>query len=157
MQHLKLQFAYQKPAFQKFPFKPDHLNQLANLIPVYLPVHCIGKILLHIVDNSTMQEILQTYYPFKKITDVLSFPHLNHLPNQDPDTIIGEVYLAFEQSQQQALQHQHSWLRESCYLVVHGILHLLGYDHQTTLDQAIMRYWEEFLITKKLAIARENY
>lgn len=58
------------------------------------------------------------------VTDVLSFPL-----GQEGDRVTGEIYICWPRVESQAREYGHSREREFCFLLVHGILHLLGYDH----------------------------
>ena len=99
-------------------------------------------------------------------TDVLSFPMFELSPGEkpqvdwaDPDTgkvLLGDMMISLERTRAQAAEYGHSPEREVCYLAVHSVLHLLGYDH---LDEgpmkARMRAREE-IILEKLGIPREG-
>ena len=99
-------------------------------------------------------------------TDVLSFPMFELSPGEkpqaewaDPDTdkvLLGDMMISLERAEAQAKEFGHSPEREVCYLAVHSVLHLLGYDH---LDEgpmkAQMRAREE-IILEKLGIPREG-
>ena len=99
-------------------------------------------------------------------TDVLSFPMFELSPGEkpqadwaDPDTnkvLLGDMMISLERANAQAAEFGHSPEREVCYLAVHSVLHLLGYDH---LDEgpmkARMRQHEEAILGK-LGITREG-
>ena len=98
-------------------------------------------------------------------TDVLSFPMFELEPGEkpraewaDPDTdkvLLGDMMISLERANAQAAEYGHSPEREVCYLAVHSVLHLLGYDH---LDEgpmkAQMRAREEAILGG-LGITRE--
>ena len=95
-------------------------------------------------------------------TDVLSFPTLNLKPMQkvnlkdfkediNPQThllFLGDIVVCDEVARKNAEEFGHSYERELCYLVVHGFLHLLGYDHISEEDQKVMRALEEAVLRK---------
>lgn len=99
-------------------------------------------------------------------TDVLSFPMFELKPGEklspdwaDPDTgkvLLGDMMISLERANAQAAEYGHSPEREVCYLAVHSVLHLLGYDH---LDEgpmkAQMRAREEAILGK-LGITRDH-
>jgi probable rRNA maturation factor len=97
-------------------------------------------------------------------TDVLSFPMLDSkTPGEviisdmdyDPEThevILGDIVISFERAKAQAEEYNHSIVREMCYLAVHSMLHLVGYDHMND-DKNIMRQKEEEILNK-LCITR---
>ena len=108
------------------------------------------------------------YRGFDKVTDVLSFPLLKlkagEIPTAEkfprdvnPETgelQIGDVLICTEVAAEQAQEYGHSFQREFAFLIVHGLLHILGYDHKTSKNESIMmRVTEE--IMAKLGLARE--
>ena len=90
-----------------------------------------------------------------KVTDVLSYPNLDgikgevlaaddHLLEMDGKYIfIGSVVLCEDKIKEQAKEYGHSEERERTYLIVHGLMHLMGYDHMTAEDKAEMREKEK--------------
>jgi len=102
-----------------------------------------------IVDNSYIQELNLIYRGKNEATDVLSFA-MNELGDEEPDldfsgdiNILGDIVISLEQAQNQCEQFGHSLERELGYLVVHGMLHLLGYDHENEEEKKLMRKLEE--------------
>ena len=61
--------------------------------------------------------------------------------------MLGEIMLCYKRAQEQSLEYGHSIQRECCYLVLHGLLHLLGYDHIDERDKALMREKEEKILS----------
>ncbi len=104
-----------------------------------------------------------------KATDVLSFPTLNLKPMQkikikdfkddiDQETkhlMLGDIIICEDVAKKNAEEYGHSYERELCYLIVHGFLHLLGYDHMEEDDKKVMRALEEAVL-KKYKITREQ-
>ena len=63
--------------------------------------------------------------------------------------VLGDIYISVEQARKQAIEYGHSFLRELSFLTIHGLLHLLGYDHVNGgIEQAIMREKEEKILTQ---------
>lgn len=74
-----------------------------------------------------------------KVTDVLTFPSWE---GEDPlscDGYLGDVMICYERAKEQSLEYGHSLMRELAFLTVHGVLHLLGYDHMTQDEETVMR------------------
>ena len=103
-----------------------------------------------------------------KVTDVLSFPALDSIKGKalkkrdfpleiddEGNLLIGSVAVCVKRAEEQAEEYGHSYQRELHYLLVHGIMHCLGYDHLTDEERAEMREREEFILAK-LGISREN-
>ena len=61
---------------------------------------------------------------------------------------MGEIYISYERCKEQAKDFGHSIKREFCYLAVHGLLHLLGYDHIKEEDKKVMRALEEEILNE---------
>ena len=105
-----------------------------------------------IVNNDYIREINCTYRHIDRPTDVISFAFLDGDPNRDQlfhsgqMVVLGEVYISFEKAEEQASAYGHSLERELKFLFVHGLLHLLGYDHMTEEEEKVMfRLQEEIL------------
>ena len=100
-----------------------------------------------IVDKDRIHEINKTYRNIDKVTDVISFAFEdNEGITPDGLRILGEIYLCMDKAKEQAVEYGHSNKREICYLVIHGLLHLLGYDHEKEEDKKKMRTKEEEIL-----------
>lgn len=79
---------------------------------------------------------------FRKVdrpTDVLSFAYEEEEKEvRNAPRILGEIFICVEKAKEQALLYQHSFMREISFLFVHGLLHLLGYDHQNKEEEKVM-------------------
>ncbi len=103
-----------------------------------------------------------------KITDVLSYPTLDGIKDkplykeeypfdidEEGRLVIGSILLCRERAKEQAEEYGHSFERELHYLIVHGVLHCLGYDHIVEDERAEMREKEEYIL-EKMGITREE-
>ena len=120
---------------------------------------------LTVVDGDTIRQVNREFRDVDSVTDVLSFPNLEvKLPfdaqdypqDVDPQTgevLLGSIMLCFDRAVEQSVEYGHSKERECCYLVLHGLLHLLGFDHIEQVDKDKMREQEE-VILGKLGIIR---
>lgn len=94
------------------------------------------------------------------VTDVLSFPNLDGIlqkpirkedfpfdTDEDGNLFLGSIVICRERAAQQAEEYGHSLRRELYYLAVHGLCHLLGYDHETDEEKAQMRAREESVLS----------
>ena len=107
-----------------------------------------------IVDNPYIHNINKEYRHIDRETDVITFA-LEDDKTFNPDIrILGDVYISIDKVISQAEEYGHSLLREICFLATHGILHLLGYDHETEEDKKIMRQREEEVM-EKLGLGRD--
>ena len=100
-----------------------------------------------IVDKDKIHEINKTYRNVDKVTDVISFAFEDN-GGITPDglRILGEIYLCMDKAKEQAIEYGHRNKREICYLVTHGLLHLLGYNHEKEEDKKKMRTKEEEIL-----------
>ena len=95
------------------------------------------------VDEDTIKSLNNDYRNIDKVTDVLSFPlGENGIFDTNPENsckMLGDVVICLKRAYEQAESYGHSIRREICFLVVHSVLHLLGYDHETkNEDEEIM-------------------
>ena len=92
-----------------------------------------------LTDNRHIHEINKTYRNIDRETDVISFAFMDNDENIKSDiTDLGEIYISLEKAHSQAEDYNHSFEREICFLLVHGLLHLLGYDHMNEKDEKEM-------------------
>ena len=73
------------------------------------------------------------------MTDVLTFPAWEGEISLSADGYLGDIMICYDRATEQAKEYGHSLTRELSFLAVHGVLHLLGYDHMTEADERIMR------------------
>ncbi len=91
------------------------------------------------VDNEKIQELNKNYRGIDRVTDVISFAFEDNMDFQFDDLrILGEIYICIPRMIEQAKEYGHSETRELAFLTVHGLLHLLGYDHMTKEDEEVM-------------------
>ena len=109
------------------------------------------------LDDAAIQELNRDYRGKDRPTDVLSFalnegeePEIVDAPEEE---LLGDILISLETTARQAEEYGHTLERELAYLTVHGMLHLLGYDHEEPADQAEMRLEEEAVLAS-LGIVR---
>ena len=100
------------------------------------------------VDNEAIQTMNRTYRNKDAVTDVLSFPmyEADEYIEDEEEILFGDIVISLERAQEQAEEYGHSLEREVMYLLVHGLLHLAGYDHMEEADKQQMRQQEERLL-----------
>lgn len=109
---------------------------------------------VNIINNGKMHELNRTYRNIDNTTDVLSFAFLddqneeiNYMDELPCD--LGEIFISSEKAREQAKEYNHSIKREMCFLFVHGLLHLLGYDHQDEKQEKEMFYLQDLILKKE--------
>ena len=101
-----------------------------------------------IVDNKKIREINKTYRNIDKETDVISFALEDCKDDIKLDTrVLGDIYISKDKAISQAKEYGHSTLREFSFLSVHGLLHLLGYDHMNKEDEKVMFEKQELILS----------
>ncbi len=91
------------------------------------------------VGNEKIQDLNKNYRGIDRITDVISFAFEDNLKIvYNNMRFLGEIYICIPKMIEQAKTYGHSETRELAFLTVHGLLHLLGYDHQTKEDEEVM-------------------
>lgn len=136
----------------------DEVVQLARHVLQAEGVAAPAEVSIWITDESALQALNQTYRGVDRSTDVLSFGEdesttFVHAPGQPRH--LGDLAVSYPHVVCQAEEYGHSQKRELSYLVTHGLLHLLGYDHERPEDTAVMRRREEELLGD-LRITRED-
>lgn len=107
-----------------------------------------AEISLTLVEPEEIKSLNAEYRNVDSVTDVLSFPQFEdkeQMPSEG-ELCLGDVVICVERAQQQAEEYGHSFEREMVYLLVHSLLHLLGYDHMDDDEKAIMREKEEHVM-----------
>ena len=138
-------------------------NALQGFVTTDVPL-CVEVIF---VDGEEIQRLNREMRNIDKVTDVLSFPTLDGIKGQeicaeeypydideDGNLLIGSIAICCDRAREQAEEYGHSYNRELHYLLVHGIMHCLGYDHMVEDEKAEMREKEEYILSK-LGITRE--
>lgn len=155
---------------QEFEFPCESLAEQvieAALEAEYFPFEAEVNVIL--VSGEEMRRINYENRQIDQATDVLSFPMINYPApgdfsgvekeddNFNPDTgeaLLGDIILCADRIKEQALEYGHSARREFAFLIVHSMLHLLGYDHMTEQEAAVMEEKQEKIL-KDMKIFRE--
>ena len=152
----------------KLEVTENFIERLSNVCDFALKeegVECQYQISLLFVDNEEIREINNETRNIDRATDVLSFPMLDFEDKKvfnemylnyyfyetfkdGDELILGDMVLSLERALEQSEEYGHSYEREVSYLVVHSILHLLGYDHMEEDDKKRMRKREEEILNK---------
>ncbi len=107
------------------------------------------------VDSNTIHDINKTYRNVDRVTDVISFALEDNKTIELDHRLLGDIYICVERAEEQAKEYGHSFLRELAFLTIHGLLHLLGYDHMEKEEEQIMFQKQEDILNE-FGIRREN-
>jgi probable rRNA maturation factor len=105
------------------------------------------EVSITLADDILMRQLNKEYRDQDESTDVLSFAFReNEMPSVPGLELLGEIVLSLEQVKKQASEQKYSFLEELALLVVHGYLHLLGYDHLVENEAREMRKIEKEIL-----------
>lgn len=118
------------------------LDELKDMLSDFCKREELGNVIFNIIiiDNPTIHKINKEYRDKDAPTDVISFALEDDKTVIEPDgvRILGDIYISIDKVHEQALEYGHSFKRELSFLAVHGLLHLLGYDHMEKSDEEVM-------------------
>lgn len=118
-----------------------------------------AEVSVSFVNNAEIRKLNRVYRNKDKSTDVLSFPlgenGVYDLNNETGAYLLGDVVISMETAVKQAHIYGHSLEREVGFLTVHSMLHLLGYDHETSPLEAAKMHEKEEVILDSLGISRD--
>lgn len=100
------------------------------------------------VDDEEIRELNKSYRRTDKVTDVISFALEDDKTfNSDKFRVLGDIYISMDRAKSQAKEYGHTLKREICFLSIHGLLHLLGYDHMNKEDEKVMFSLQEEILS----------
>jgi probable rRNA maturation factor len=105
-----------------------------------------AQLTIRVVDGEEMTQLNQTYRHKDGATNVLSFPF--EAPAQVPLPLLGDVVICAPVVAQEAQQQQKTLIQHWAHMVVHGVLHLLGYDHITEIQAQKMEHMEIAILSR---------
>lgn len=117
---------------------------------------------VYFVSEKRIRELNNSQRGIDKVTDVLSFPFTDIKAGEVVDfdkysldidrtnntLLLGEIVICNKRAKEQAIKYGHSYLREVCFLFLHGVLHCLGYDHIEENDRIIMEKLQNDILNK---------
>lgn len=127
-------------------FTLDFFEKLTNTVFNEIKYNDHIEISLLLTDDETIQELNKNYRNKDNPTDVLSFP-------MDDDKILGDIVISVDTAYKQASEVDIDIEREVAFLYIHGLLHLLGYDHETSIEDEKEMFELQERILKKLVDA----
>lgn len=118
----------------------------------------LAEVSLMFTDDETIHEMNREYRGIDRPTDVLSFAleegEEEEIYGGPEENLLGDIIISVETATRQAEEYGHSVEREMAFLALHGMLHLLGYDHMEEDERQEMRAQEEAILAS-LGITRE--
>lgn len=133
----------------------EELEWLKNLIEYAAEMEEVNQdaeLSITFVNNSQIQDINRDYRQKDQPTDVISFAMQEtgedeiEIVGEELPEHLGDIIVSIEKAKEQAQEYNHSYKRELGFLIVHGFLHLLGYDHQTVEEEKEMFERQEHIL-----------
>lgn len=137
----------------------DLIDRLVDAVLKYENCTDDFEVSISFVSNEEIMDLNREYRGIDAVTDVLSFPMLEFEENNDEleddeeeyieeELPLGDIVISVERADEQAKEYGHSLKRELAFLLVHGMLHLLGYDHEKGEEETIMFQKQEEILEK---------
>ena len=150
---MELDFDSQVSGYEKY--EDIYLGLLEKTFN-HLGLSCDAILSVTLVDNKFIHELNREYRNVDRPTDVISFAFLDGCDDKEQQlkstgpVCLGDIYISIDKAKEQAKEYGHPLERELSFLFVHGMLHLLGYDHMTPEDEKVMfRLQDEILPSSK--------
>lgn len=126
------------------------IQELLNFAYDYLKEEGQAEVSVSFVSNDEIRAINRDYRDKDSVTDVISFAleedEMNIIHEDAPRTL-GDIIISTDRAREQSVDYGHSFRRELLFLSLHGFLHLLGYDHMETDEEAVMNGTQEEILT----------
>ncbi len=128
----------------------EEMKQLREFIDFVLKEEKLENVEFNIIfiDNPRIHEMNLAYRGVDRPTDVISFALEDNKTIDLGVRLLGDIYISIDKAKEQANSYGHSLKREISFLAVHGLLHLLGYDHMTKDEEKVMFTRQEELLQK---------
>ena len=142
--------------FNEVNEKSEEIDGLKSFLETVCKDENLDNVMFNviIVDNDTIHKINKEYRNIDRETDVISFALEDDKTfNRSDIRILGDIYISLDKVISQSNEYGHSFKRELFFLALHGLLHLLGYDHMKKEDEIVM-FGKQEEVLKKYGIER---
>jgi len=129
--------------------KIKEINKLKRLLKFSIKYMKLNNIEMGIifVDNNRIKELNKSYRNIDRETDVITFRLEDYEEvKYGKVKVLGDIYISLDKAMSQSIEYGHSYLRELSFLMIHGFLHLLGYDHMNEEDEKEMFKLQEEIL-----------
>lgn len=131
--------------------KIEELKDVEMVLKKAIEIEKLGVVNFNviIVNNEFIHKMNKEYRGIDRPTDVISFAlEDEHDIDYEDFRLLGDIYISIDKAKEQAKEYGHSLKREICFLSVHGLLHLLGYDHMEKEDEKVMFARQEMILNE---------
>ncbi|MBR0439460.1 MAG: rRNA maturation RNase YbeY [Bacilli bacterium] len=149
---MELDFISQIPGYEEY--EDIYLSLLERTFK-HLKLKCDPILSVTFVDNEFIHKLNREYRNVNRPTDVISFAFLdgeddrNLILSKKGPVSLGDIYISIDKAKEQAKEYGHPLRRELSFLFVHGLLHLLGYDHMSKEDEEVMFKLQDEILPPK--------
>lgn len=140
---MEVELTFSNEIEKKYDSYENYYFNLAKIIFDFLKLdyHFIFEV--DLVSKETIHQINRDYRKVDRPTDVISFAFEDNedfslLKGDNLPRDLGEIFICVDKAHEQAEEYHHSFEREMAFLFTHGLLHLLGYDHQNSEEEKEM-------------------
>ena len=148
-----MEVVFDNPYGKDFDWLEGRYTEIAKVAFSYLNIKENYEVDVSLVDDETIHQVNRDYRNVDRVTDVISFAFnddkdpKDQINSLDVQKMLGEILICLPQAKRQAAEIGNSLERELSFLFTHGLLHLLGYDHMTSEDEAIMFPLQEKILS----------
>ena len=148
-----MEVVFDNPYGKDFDWLEGRYTEIAKVAFSYLEIKENYEVDVSLVDDETIHQVNRDYRNVDRVTDVISFAFnddkdpKDQINSLDVQKMLGEILICLPQAKRQAAEIGNSLERELSFLFTHGLLHLLGYDHMTPEDEAIMFPLQEKILS----------
>ena len=148
-----MEVVFDNPYGKDFDWLEGRYTEIAKVAFSYLNIKENYEVDVSLVDDETIHQVNRDYRNVDRVTDVISFAFnddkdpKDQINSLDVQKMLGEILICLPQAKRQAAEIGNSLERELSFLFTHGLLHLLGYDHMTPEDEAIMFPLQERILS----------
>ena len=148
-----MEIVFDNPYGKDFDWLEGRYTEIAKVAFSYLNIKENYEVDVSLVDDETIHQVNRDYRNVDRVTDVISFAFnddkdpKDQINSLDVQKMLGEILICLPQAKRQAAEIGNSLERELSFLFTHGLLHLLGYDHMTPEDEAIMFPLQEKILS----------
>lgn len=128
----------------------EYLDIIRNVLEYGLKKLDVNDVSFNVifVDNNYIHELNKNYRNIDRETDVITFALEDDKTFNPVERILGDVYISIDKAISQSEEYGHSLKRELCFLAVHGLLHLLRYDHMKKEEEEVMFKLQEDILNE---------
>ncbi|PIE85475.1 rRNA maturation RNase YbeY [Candidatus Gracilibacteria bacterium] len=136
-------FSYNLLSKTSFNINSGLIDAIFSEINDIVPKSQLGTLNIILMSDEEIKKLNSDYRGINKVTDVLSFHYYDDFKNLRDEEIAGEIVMNEKLIYLQGEEFQHGAEKEFYKLLIHSVLHILGYDHETDSDYKVMKDLED--------------